>query len=320
MKQRGLSALLQRKVCDFGWDRAFAKAAGRLREHYHFDLPVERIRQTCLEHAKRIDACALAEKPATTLKVGAAERVLTEADGSMVRLVKNGTDKKGRRTRRVDWHECRLCAAQAEGASTTQYAASFSAVEALGTLWSRCAQRAGWGVDTQVLTLGDGAVWIDHVSEFCFGSERWYLLDYFHVCEYLAAAAQSCALKETSERWRGRQSKLLKQGEARKVIANLRKHLEPEATPEEQSPVRAAWRYLSNRIDQLDYPRAIRLGLPIGTGLIESANGHVIQDRLKGRGMAWCPDNAQAIAQARALSASGRFENYWEQLSYKIPA
>jgi len=96
------------------------------------------------------------------------------------------------------------------------------------------------------------------------------------------------------------------------VIANLSKMLEPAETPEDQAPVRAAWRYLSNRINQLDYQKAIRLGLPIGTGLIESANGHVIQDRLKGRGMAWLLENAQAMAQARAFFASGRWQHYWE--------
>jgi len=98
-----------------------------------------------------------------------------------------------------------------------------------------------------------------------------------------------------------------------RVIANLEKRLEPSATPEEDAPVRAAWRYLSNRIDYLDYPKALAAGLPIGTGMIESANGHVIQDRLKGRGMAWLPDNAQAIAQARCLCASGRWEQYWQK-------
>ena len=161
--------------------------------------------------------------------------------------------------------------------------------------------------------LGDGAVWIDHQSEICFGSDRWYLIDFYHVCEYLAAASQSCALKETPKRWSGRQAKLLKKGKANKVIANLEKHLEPEDTRADEAPVRAAWRYLTNRIDHLDYPRAIALGLPIGTGMIESAHGHVLQDRLKGRGMAWLRQNAQAIAQARAYDASGRWEQYWQK-------
>ena len=313
LTQKAFSGLLQRRVCDFGWNRAFVRAAAQVREHYGFDLPVERIRQTSLEHARRIDESVLSQGPATVLKSKGAATVVAEADGSMIRLVKNGVDGKGKRTRKVDWHECRLCAALEHGSAQAHYAATFAGVETLGRLWSRCAERANWGADSLVQTLGDGAVWIDHQSEICFGAQRWYLVDFYHVCEYLAAASPSCALKESPKRWLGRQATLLKKGKAAKVIANLRKRLEPETAPEEEAPVRAAWRYLTNRIDHLDYPRAIALGLPIGTGLIESAHGHVLQDRLKGRGMAWLERNAQAMAQARAFTASGRWNQYWEK-------
>jgi hypothetical protein len=319
LKQKGLSRLLQRRVCDFAWNRAFAKAAQQLREHYGFELPVERIRQSSLEHAHRIDGRALAEGPATVLKSGGADLMVAEADGSMIRLVENGRDAQGRRTRQLDWHECRLCAVAEAGSAQPQYAASFAGVETLGRLWSRCAQRANWGTRSVVQTLGDGAPWIDHQSAVCFGAHRWYLLDFYHVVEYLAAASESCALKESPKRWLGRQATMLKKGKAAQVIANLKKRLEPQSTSEEEAPVRAAWRYLKNRIDSLDYPRAIALGLPIGTGMIESANGHVVQDRLKGRGMAWLPQNAQALAQARAFTASGRWDQYWEK-SEKLAA
>jgi len=302
---------LQRRVCEFGWGRAFAKAAKQVKEHYGFELPTERIRQASLEHARRIDENALSEGPATVLTSGGARAVVAEADGSMIRLVQNGRDKKGRRTRRVDWHECRLCAACEQGSTQPHYAATFEDVATLGQLWSRCAEQANWGTHSLVQALGDGAVWIDQQSEVCFGPERWYLIDFYHVCEYLAAASQSCAQKETPKRWAGRQATLLKKGKAAKVVANLEKSLEPESSPTEEAPVRAAWRYLTNRMDSLDYPRAIALGLPIGTGMIESAHGHVLQDRLKGRGMAWLRQNAQAIAQARAHAASGKWERYW---------
>lgn len=319
LRQKALSGLLQRRLCDFGWNRSFVKAAGQLREHYGFELSPERIRQTSEEHARRIDASALAEGPATVLKGEGAAAIIAEADGSMIRLVENATNAKGQRTRKVDWHECRLCAAIEHGATQPQYAASFGQVDTLGRLWSQCARRANWGAKTLMQILGDGAQWIDSQSILCFGKERWLLIDFYHVCEYLAAASDACALKESPERWTSRQSTLLKKGKTAKVIANLRKCLEPESTSEEEAPVRAAWRYLTNRIDCLDYPRAIASDMPIGTGLIESANGHVIQDRLKGRGMAWLPRNAQAMAQARAFTASGRWEDYWQK-SEKLAA
>src|SRR5947208_3999285 len=72
----------------------------------------------------------------------------------------------------------------------------------------------------------------------------------------------------------------------------MAEHLEPEDTPEENAPVRNGHRYLVNRIDCLDYPRALRLELPIGSGLIESGHRHVLQARLKKGGAAWLVENA----------------------------
>jgi hypothetical protein len=63
--------------------------------------------------------------------------------------------------------------------------------------------------------------------------------------------------------------------------------VEPAATPEDVAPVRRGHRYLSNRIGSLDYPRALKLGLPIGSGMIESGHRHVLQARLKKAGAAW---------------------------------
>jgi len=68
--------------------------------------------------------------------------------------------------------------------------------------------------------------------------------------------------------------------------------------------VREARRYLGNRRDPPDYPRALRLDLPIGSGLIESGHRHVLQVRLKRPGTAWLPDNADALAQLRVLRAN----------------
>lgn len=313
LKRRCLSALLQRRVCEFGWNQAFLKAAEQVKEHYGFDLPAERIRQISLEHAHKIDQSSLSEGAATVLKKAGAQVVVAQADGSMIRLVENSRDKKGRRVRDVSWHECRLCTACEWGSTQAQYAASFEDVDTFGRLWSQCAKRANWGCDSLVQTLSDGAVWIEKQSEVRFGKDRWHLIDFYHVCEYLAEASASCAIKETPQRWRARQQRLLKQGQVAKVIDTLSKRLEHHNTPDEEAPVRAAWRYLTNRSHALDYPRAIKLGLPIGSGMIESAHGHVLQDRLKGRGMAWLRKNAQAMAQARALCASGRWLQYWEQ-------
>jgi hypothetical protein len=96
-----------------------------------------------------------------------------------------------------------------------------------------------------------------------------------------------------------------------KVIDSLAEHREPADTPEEAAPVNNAHRYLTNRKDCLDYPRALRLGLPIGSGMIESGHRHVLQARLKKAGAAWLLPNADHIANLRVLRANGDWLTLW---------
>ena len=75
--------------------------------------------------------------------------------------------------------------------------------------------------------------------------------------------------------------------------------------------MRAAMRYLTNRLDYLDYQRAMEQELPIGSGLIESGHKHVLHARLKQAGSAWNPNNAHAIAQLRALRSNSLWDAFW---------
>lgn len=61
--------------------------------------------------------------------------------------------------------------------------------------------------------------------------------------------------------------------------------------------------------DCLAYPRALALGLPIGSGMIESGHRHVLQARLKQAGTAWLPDHADQIAHWRVLKANRQWES-----------
>jgi len=178
--------------------------------------------------------------------------------------------RKGKKPR--DWKEIRLTAAQALGKTQKVYGATFGEVDEVGRRWGHCARGAGWGLNSQIHALGDGAEWIRLQTKEIFGTQGTFLCDYYHVSEYLADAAPSCRTK-APEQWRRTQQKRLKRGALQKVIDTLAEHLEPADTKEELAPVTNAHRYLNNRTDCLDYPRALRLGLPIGSGMIESGIG-----------------------------------------------
>ena len=85
--------------------------------------------------------------------------------------------------------------------------------------------------------------------------------------------------------------------------------LEPEGQAE--APVRAAWRYLSERRGHLDYAGARTRARPIGSGEIESARRHVVPARLKLAGCRWREQSAQAMLQLRTAPANNLWDRYW---------
>lgn len=309
VKPRGRSIRLERVLTDFGCEHSFGHAAARVLEHYGFEISTSAVREATLTHAQRA-ATMLEEqyqKPFRILPAVGAQQVIAEADGSMICTVAPGK-RTGKRPR--DWKEIRLSAAQAQGKEETFYAATFGSVEEVGRRWGHCARSAGWGLNSEIHALGDGAEWIRLQTKAVFGQQGRFTCDFFHVSEYLGAAAERCSVK-APDRWRRTQQARLKRGASEMVIEALAQHVEPTATSDEDAPVRNGHRYLTNRTDCLDYPRALKLGLPIGSGMIESGHRHVLQARLKKAGTAWLIEHADRIANLRVLRANRLWLSLW---------
>ena len=309
MTARGRSKRLERVLTDLGSEHSFAQATRQVEEHYGFQIGVSAVRKATLKHAQR--ARQMLEKqyqePFRILPAQGAEYVVAQVDGTMICTVAPGK-RKGKLPR--EWKEARLSAAQALGSVQVVYGASFSDVAQTGRRWGHCARKAGWGLNTKIHAVGDGAKWIRSQTREVFGKQGKFLCDFFHVSEYLGGAAPSCRSKNT-DRWRRTQQARLKSGGAGKVMKELSEHMEPSSMPEEQAPVRRCHRYLENRKDCLDYASALKQGLPIGSGMIESGHRHVLQARLKKAGTAWVEDNADALAHLRVVRANRNWSSLW---------
>ena len=306
---RGRSVRLQRVLSDFGCEHSFARAAQSVQEHYGFEIGASAVRGTTLVQAQRARAQMQEQYDQSfrVLPAVGADQVVAQADGTMIRTVEPGP-RKAKRLRQ--WQEMRLVAAQAQDSCTTVYGATFGSVAETGQRWGHCTRQAGWGLNSQIHAMGDGADWIRLQSQEVFGAQATFLCDFFHVSEYLGEAAPRCRPPQP-DAWRRTQQKRLRRGAVSRVMAALEPHREPVGTPEEESPVRNAHRYLTNRLDCLDYPRALRLGLPIGSGIIESGHRHVLQARLKKAGAAWLHDHADRMAHLRVLRANQLWLSLW---------
>jgi hypothetical protein len=115
-------------------------------------------------------------------------------------------------------------------------------------LWSRPANSAGFDSKTYVHGVGDGAPWIADQVEDQFGSQGHYLLDSFHVCEYLSAAGKAIHSDAASQdAWIDGQKVRLKTGRSKEFLQDLLPHLEDARVADAYASVRQCHRYLSNR-------------------------------------------------------------------------
>jgi hypothetical protein len=163
------------------------------------------------------------------------------------------------------------------GKVNPRYGACLGEFEEAGAVWLDCVIRAGAGAQTHLHGVGDGALWIAAQAKERFGEQATYLCDFYHVSEYLAAAAVAVAGTQ-SRQWLHWQQHLLKEDRLAEVLAELAPQVESPGVTDDDAPVRACLRYLENRQDQLDYRSAINAGLPIGSGEVESGHRSVIQE------------------------------------------
>ena len=123
-----------------------------------------------------------------------------------------------RKNKKLQWSEARLALVHEQGSVTPKFEATFGgSVDDAGLALLNCAIAAGFGTNTHVHGVGDGAPWIADQTKAKFGAQSSYLVDFFHVCEYLAAASKTCA-PDNHKVWTETQKNLLKKNDHTIVI------------------------------------------------------------------------------------------------------
>lgn len=217
---RCYSGPLQRAITDFGADHSFAEAAKKLKEHYRIEVPASASRLITQGHAqamlKRQESCDHNIKPGV-------RELIAEMDGTNVPVVEipekseKNRVKDRRRLRRVGWREARLCLARRLQSVTAHYRATMGGVSEAGSQLKACFEEAGGGTRTRLHCVGDAAPWIINQVEQCFGEAASYLIDFFHVSEYLSQAAEEIA-GEKKQEWLKKQQEKMKQNRSSEVI------------------------------------------------------------------------------------------------------
>jgi hypothetical protein len=137
------------------------------------------------------------------------------------------------------------------------------------------------------------------------------VLDFYHAAQHLweAAAAWLGGGTQPALEWFVKVRHQLRHGQATGVFEELVRALELDGLPAgAQDTLRKVYNYLDQHRAHLDYAKFKELGLPLGSGMVESACKWLIQQRFKGVGMRWSEDGFNHLLHLRLAWVNGRFD------------
>lgn len=170
--------------------------------------------------------------------------------------------------------------------------------------WKGSVTQPGLAVLREVVVLADGAVWIWNLAADHFG-ERIEIIDFYHASEHLWKVAKALHGEgtEAAKTWAGNRIKeLLEEGAepVQKALAEANGE-SAEAT----EVLRVERGYFRTNAARMDYPRFRALGLPIGSGAVESSAKHLVKQRMNRSGARWSDSGAQGVLNVRSRLLSG---------------
>jgi hypothetical protein len=245
--------------------------------------------------------------------------LLMGADGVMVPFRPEGGQPQGK----TAWHEVKVGVLARLGGHRTRtdkvvtrlqqrrLVAVFGDSEALEErLWCE-ALRQGIRHTAQVVWLSDGARGLWRLFEERFTAYATGILDFYHAVQQLwkSAAAWLDGRTTQARRWFGWARHRLRHGHPDGVLADLADALEVEGLPDTaRDTLRTVYAYLERHREHIDYAAYKALGLPLGSGMVESACKWLIQQRFKGVGMRWSEDGFNHLLHLRLAWVNGRFD------------
>lgn len=255
----------------------------------------------------------------------AGRTVVIATDGGRLRIRKNKRGPKTKKKRNrysTAWREPKLLiiyVSQPDGRLDKSFLplidGTLDGPDAMFALLYRHLLLLNIGNADQVLFIADGARWIwerVHLIKHLLGASGASfnpieLIDFYHAAQHLYefAGLKRGWSKKKRKRWVNSQKKALKAGKIVEVIRALK-----EAAKGSKSKIlRREVQYFVKNRSRFAYDRAKALGLPIGSGAIESAIRRVVNLRLKSPCLYWNENTAMSMLLLRSYYKSGRWND-----------
>ena len=193
-------------------------------------------------------------------------------------------------------------------ASTTYVGAIENSVDFGHRLHSEAVRRGMAGAKRAVV-ITDGARYNKSIIDEHF-PEAIRIIDLYHAREYIADFAQKTCHLPLDGPLHQECRALLDQGDIATLIEKMERRL-PRSGPRRKEGINQIG-YFRENARFMRYGEFRKMGLFVGSGVIEAGCKSVIGQRLKRSGMFWTLAGANAIIALRCCFASGRFEQFWE--------
>jgi hypothetical protein len=290
-------------------------------------LSVNRLRRVVYHYAQRVRLA----QPKATMFPGENLKgrvVVVTTDGGRLRIRKDrkAKTKKGRKRYSTNWREPKLLMIYTvkQQRGQTQIDKSFVPVidgtlngpDALFELIRYYLEQLKVTEADKVLVVADGARWIWKRMASLLRSLKvapgkiHQAIDFYHAMEHLGRAADlvRCFNDKQKKKWLKTQSKRLLSGETAKVVAELEELAEKQPSKKMNAELGYFVRH-GREQKRMEYATLEQSGLPLGSGAIESAVRRVINLRLKGAGIFWHKQSAEAMLLLRSFAKAGRLQH-----------
>jgi hypothetical protein len=237
----------------------------------------------------------------------------TDEDGLVVENSPGCSRKRAVKTFDGEWREPKLLTiyvhdehGRMEKQSQAYMDGTLQGPDAVAELIAMHLHRMGAARAASITFVADGGVWIwDRIPTIARLAKLdsvsiHHVLDCYHASHHISLALAAMGLNDKERMPLYRQHRtLLRNGQWRRVVDELS---EIAAGDPEESDVWREIEYLRKHGEagRLKYPTFRGLGLPLGSGSIESGIRRVINMRLKGNSIFWREEGAEAIMQIRA--------------------
>jgi len=297
-----ISGVCVSPVAIWGWVQTIGKQAME-----RLDNEVKKLAESQTPEPEPMDA-ATAAKP-----------LLVGADGVMVPFRPEKGSPKGR----TIWREvkvailARLNRYTARSGEETARLERRRLVAVLGDidtlsprLWLE-ALRQGVVTASIVVWISDGGRGFWRLFGEWFAGSAIAILDFYHAAQNLWKAASACLDGRTrcARDWFAKVRHQLRHGKENAVLAELKTTLDLNTLPPAaHHTLQKVYDYLLKHSSHINYEKFKELGLPLGSGMVESACKWLIQQRFKGVGMRWSEDGFNYLLHLRLAWVNDRFD------------